>query len=227
MISSGDIHDLAAAYALDVLDDSERAAFEAHLASCETCSAEIESLKDTASALAYAAAGPAPPPALRERVLEAVRDEPASNVVPLRRGIVLPAVATVAVAAGCAAIVLGIWAGSLSDSLDAKRAALRVVADPAASRVALGRAGEVVVTPNGDAALVSNLSAAPKGKTYEIWVIQEGAAPQPAGLFAKGRSGAPIMLARKVPKGAQVGLSLERAGGARKPTVILSVSPTI
>ena len=53
-----------------------------------------------------------------------------------------------------------------------------------------------------------------------------GGTPRPAGLFSQGRSGAPVMLARRVPKGAQVGLSLERAGGAKRPTVIIAVSQT-
>jgi anti-sigma-K factor RskA len=220
------IHDLAAAYALDALDDSERREFEEHLAGCEQCSGELEGLSDAAAALAYVPEGPAPPPALRERLLEQVHGERASNVVPLRRRVALPAAATFAVAAAAAAVILlAVWASSLSSSLDQKRAALKIVADPAARHVELGSGNQVIVAPNGQAALVSSLSHAPQGKTYEIWVIT-GGAPRPAGLFDQGRSGAPVMLARRVPKGAQVGLSLERAGGAKRPSVIIAVSQT-
>jgi hypothetical protein len=156
-----------------------------------------------------------------------VHEERAPNVVPLRRRrFALPAVASFGVVAAAAAIVLAIWATSLSSSLDQKRAALRIVADPAARHMEVGAGNQLVVAPNGAAALVSKLSHAPHGKTYELWVISGGKA-RPAGLFIQGRSGAPVLLARRVSKGAQVGLSLERAGGAKHPTVIIGLSQTI
>jgi anti-sigma factor RsiW len=36
-----DIHALSGAYAVDAVDDIERASFERHLASCPTCRAEV------------------------------------------------------------------------------------------------------------------------------------------------------------------------------------------
>jgi anti-sigma-K factor RskA len=218
------IHELAAAYALDALDEAERREFEEHLAGCERCRAELDGLRDTAAALAYVPEGPAPPPALRERVLQRVHADRASNVVPLRRRLALPAVATVAVVAAAAAIVLAVWASSLSSSLDTKNAALGVLSNHASKRMSLGTASEVVVAPDGRAVVVSGLARAPHGKTYELWVIEGGKA-RPAGLFGQGTRGAPVLLARKVPKGAQVGLSLERARGRTDhPTTIIGVS---
>ena len=161
------IHDLAAAYALDALDDSERREFEAHLADCEQCSDELEGLSDAAAALAYVPEGPAPPAELRARLLEQVHGERASNVVPLRRRVALPAVASFAVVAAAAAIVLAVWASSLSSSLDTKRAAIGILANTAARHVELGASNQLVIAPNGEAALVSSLSHAPPGKTYE------------------------------------------------------------
>jgi anti-sigma-K factor RskA len=219
------IHDLAAAYALDALDDSERREFEQHLAGCNECSEELEGLRDAAAALAYMPLGPVPPSGLRERLLDRVHEERASNVVPLKRRMALPAVASFGIAAAAAAIVLAVWASGLSSSLDQKRAAIGVLANPAAKHVALGAGSQVVVAPNGNAVLVSSLARAPRGKTYELWVIT-GGAPEPAGTFAQGKSSAPVLLARRVPKGAQVGLSLERAGGAARPSVIIAVSQT-
>ena len=220
------IHDLVAAYALDALDDSERREFEEHLAGCEQCSEELGGLKDAAAALAYVPEGPAPPAALRERVLAQIHAERAPNVVPLRRRVALPAVAGFGVVAAAAAIVLALWASGLSNSLDQKRTAIGILADTASKHVALGASNQLVIAPDGEAALVSSLSHAPRGKTYELWVIT-GGTPRPAGLFSQGRSGAPILLAQRVPKGAQVGLSLERAGGAKHPTVIIAVSHTL
>jgi len=221
------IHDQVAAYVLDALDDSERREFEEHLATCEQCAGEVESLKDAATALAYVPEGPAPPPALRERVLQRVHEEAPSNVVPLRRRVALPAVATIAVVAAAAAIVLAVWGSGLSSSLDTKNAALGVLSNHDSKRVALGTSSEVVVAPNGQAVLVSRLSPAPAGKTYELWVI-DGHNVRPAGLFSQGTHGTPVLLVRRVPKGSQVGLSLERSGGRTDhPTTIIGVSQAL
>jgi anti-sigma factor RsiW len=77
------VHDLTPAYALDALDERERAEYEAHLATCESCRAELASLQESASSLAYSVPAPAPRPQLRERILEQARSE-RSNVVALR-----------------------------------------------------------------------------------------------------------------------------------------------
>jgi anti-sigma-K factor RskA len=61
-------HD-AAAYGLGVLEPAERAAFEAHLASCAECAAEVRQLRLSAVALAHAAPQVSPPPSLRARIL--------------------------------------------------------------------------------------------------------------------------------------------------------------
>src|SRR5437867_4195728 len=139
------IHELVAAYALDALDDSERREFEEHLAGCEQCSEELGGLKDAAAALAYVPEGPAPPAALRDRVLEQINAERALNVVPLRRRVALPALAGFGVVAAAAAIVLAVWASGLSSSLDQKRTAIGILADTASKHVALGASNQLVI----------------------------------------------------------------------------------
>ena len=222
------IHEQVAAYALDALDDSERREFEEHLASCEQCAEELEGLRAAAAALAYIPEGPAPPPALRDRLLRQVHAEhaPATKVVPLRRRWALPAAATFGAVAAAAAILLGIWATSLSSSLDRQDAIAHVLGDVTAAHVAMGAGNHVVVAQDGQAVLVSGLPRAPQGKTYELWVIEAGQ-PQSAGLFAEGKSASPFLLSRHVPLGAKVGLSIERHGGARRPTHIVDVTPPI
>ncbi|MFE5602654.1 anti-sigma factor domain-containing protein [Streptomyces coelicoflavus] len=66
------LHSLAAPYALDALDGAERVRFERHLERCDRCAAEVRALSEDAVRLAWSTAAPAPP-ALRERVLAAVR----------------------------------------------------------------------------------------------------------------------------------------------------------
>ena len=63
-----DIHALSGAYAIDALDDIERAQFERHLAECAECRAEVESLREAGGMLAEAVSA-TPPPGLRDRVL--------------------------------------------------------------------------------------------------------------------------------------------------------------
>jgi anti-sigma factor RsiW len=85
VIEREDIHELAAAYALDALDGRERDAFEAHLRDCETCTKDVADFRSTAAMLAYADEGPEPATALRDRLLEAARQErPTQSVVVLR-----------------------------------------------------------------------------------------------------------------------------------------------
>jgi anti-sigma-K factor RskA len=68
---SDDIHMLSGAYAVDALDDAERAAFEAHLSGCPDCQSEVASLRETAILLTELEPL-TPPPDLRDRLLEAV-----------------------------------------------------------------------------------------------------------------------------------------------------------
>ncbi len=63
-----DIHALSGAYAVDALDDLERASFEAHLALCPACREEVASLTEAAGLLGLESEV-APPAALRDRVL--------------------------------------------------------------------------------------------------------------------------------------------------------------
>jgi anti-sigma-K factor RskA len=61
-------HALAGPYALDALDQAERARYERHLRRCATCPAEVRDFAAVAASLGVAAAA-TPPPALKGRVL--------------------------------------------------------------------------------------------------------------------------------------------------------------
>lgn len=223
-----DVHELTAAYALDALDADETQAYEAHLAQCEECRAELGQLSESAAALAWAVDAPPPPVALRGRILEAAAAERA-NVVPFptRNPWLLRATASVAAVAACTAVGLGVWAGLLHRTVGTERAArandataVEILADPASRRVPLdGGGGVVAVGPNGDGVLVvRRLPEAPSGKTYEAWVIPAGGKPKPAGLFHGGDATTVVRLERPVPRGSMIAATIERAGGAAAPT---------
>jgi anti-sigma factor RsiW len=66
-----DIHALAGAYALDAINDLERAAFDRHLAGCEACAFEVAELRSAAARLVDTTWSAAPP-RLRDNVLKQV-----------------------------------------------------------------------------------------------------------------------------------------------------------
>ncbi len=68
---SADIHSLVGAFALDAVDDLERAAVDRHLRECDACRIEVAELREAAARLADGAWS-VPPPRLRENVLAAV-----------------------------------------------------------------------------------------------------------------------------------------------------------
>ncbi|MBD3944942.1 anti-sigma factor [Nocardioides ganghwensis] len=66
-----DLHKLTGAYAMDALDELERARFEQHLAQCDDCRAEVAELRETAALLSETVAVP-PPASLRDSVLAGI-----------------------------------------------------------------------------------------------------------------------------------------------------------
>jgi anti-sigma-K factor RskA len=76
----------AVGYALGVLEPEEHAAFEAHLAGCAECTAEVRELRLAADALAASVPQISPPSSLRSRVVGAVTTTPAPpSTVPVVR----------------------------------------------------------------------------------------------------------------------------------------------
>lgn len=199
------MHDLAAGYALDALDTEHEREFEIHLARCPECREQVALLTETANALAYAVPAAPPPAGLRDSILESARSE-RTNVVPMRPRWAYPA-AALAIAASCAAIFLAAWTGLRSP--------------PPRELTALpltGASGSLVRSNSGAATLViSDLRAAPAGKTYEAWVMLNGRS-LPAGLFTARSKTATLVLSRNLPRGAIVAVTLEPAGGTPRPT---------
>jgi anti-sigma-K factor RskA len=194
-----DLHDLTAAYALDALDADEAEAYERHLGQCEECRAQLAELNESAASLAYGAVAPAPPPRLRAAILEEAAAEH-SNVVPfLRRRWVVRGLGVAAAAAACLIVALTLTLGRSNHS---------------GGVVSLGFSRQA----HGNATLmITGLDTAPKGKTYEAWVIPKGKAPRPAGLFPGGRI-TTVHLHDVPQKGAVIAVTLERAGGSPAPT---------
>ncbi len=138
-----------------------------------------------------------------------------------------PTLAALAIASGVVAVALGGWAifaasGSdpTTDGAQLDRALPILTARGAERRALRGSMGRIVlVVAPGDAAVLalSGLGPAPDGREYAIWVVPPGSAtPTAAGTFDGSERIVPV--GRPVPPGARVGVTLEEAGGAARPT---------
>jgi anti-sigma-K factor RskA len=67
-VNGADIHQLAAAYALDAVDERERAEFEAHYPTCAICGPEVVGFRETLSQVA-ASVAVEPPASLKSNVM--------------------------------------------------------------------------------------------------------------------------------------------------------------
>jgi anti-sigma-K factor RskA len=213
--------DLAGAYVLDTLSPEERESFEAHLASCATCRAEVAELRQVVDILPLAAEPAEPPAYLRSRILAAVAaDEPAGprlaavpSVTPERRqrwrarlpAAVLAAVAAVVIAA------LGLRDVQLQQRLNNQQAIVtfhqHVTAAIAQGATVAPILGTTATTAQANAALiqprngkpaylvVQGLPASPAQKVYQLWLLR-GTTPRSAGVFTyRGSDLATLQLA--------------------------------
>lgn len=228
--ASPTVHALSGAYALDGLaEETERGQFEDHLAECDTCVQEVRGLQEAAARLGTAAAVPAPA-GLRERVLADVtrtrQVAPRPDIAPrARAGRLGPRLLALTAAACLAvAVALGVAAERADERADRLQAGQErvgaVLSAPDAraitGRVGSGGQGTVVVSRQRNAVVVlmAGLPAAPSARTYELWLMGDGA-PRPAGTMT--RASGPVVL-DGVGKATQVGLTIEPAAGSRAPT---------
>lgn len=77
-ILTDDLRTTASLYSLGALPNDEALAFEQHLAEgCDVCRAELDSLNAAVSQLPFSAPELQPPPALRDRLMQAIAAPPA------------------------------------------------------------------------------------------------------------------------------------------------------
>jgi anti-sigma-K factor RskA len=229
-----DIHALTGAYAVDAVDDIERASFERHLATCEDCRAEVESLREAAAAMADDVAT-APPPELRAAILDGitrVRPLPPVTVpdtvdeeAPAHRRRWFPALVAAAVLAivGVGAAVTQPWQ---DDSSQTVNVADRVLADPDAQHLVrkIGDAQATIVRSTKEHAAVivtDNMPPAPDGKVYQLWLQDRDKTFVSAGLMPVGKT--TVLLQGDPDDAMAVGLSVEPAGGSTQPTDVVAV----
>lgn len=240
-----DVHSLSGAYALDAVDDLERAAFERHLRECDTCSMEVLELRETVARLSDSVAVE-PPPGLRDSVLQAVARTPQAppGRATTQRNAAASAkrwrrFAAASVAAGV--IAVGIGAGTWTvanrnvdearkDTVAAQALAAqyeRVLSAPDA-RLFKGTARDggtvnVTVARSVDSA-VAGLEGLPdpgEGRVYQLWMIPAGDPATVAIPVGEVPSAAAptAHLVTTVGDATSFGVTIEPKGGSLRPTL--------
>jgi anti-sigma-K factor RskA len=239
------LHDLADAYALDALDDSERERFERHLRGCSACADEVRQYSEVATALAMAVAAE-PPAGLRDRVLAATavtRQLPPEVAEPRRRASLprsswTPRLAMAGAVVGvAAAVTLGVVQVSTQDRLNTVQAENQAIASVLSAPDA--RLTSATATVGGTATVVlsyseqkivftsSGLPALPSSEVYQLWLIGT-ARTRSAGLLSEAGDGktSPV-LASGLQANDTVGVTVEPAGGTSSPTTTPILAMTL
>jgi anti-sigma-K factor RskA len=224
-----EIHALSGAYAVDALDDIERAQFERHLAECAECRAEVASLRSTAAVLAETTTT-SPPAGLRERVLGeigTVRPLPpavGTGAAPRRRFRLAPVAAAAALiaAVGTGVVVAQPWADDSSQTPQVS-AVDRVLQAEDAERYpqSIDGAEATLVRSrslNKAVLVTEDMAPPPDGKVYELWLDHEGVGMVPAGLMDRGGEQR-ILLEGDPATATGAGITVEPAGGSEEPTL--------
>jgi len=224
-----DIHALSGAYAVDAVDDIERASFERHLASCPTCRAEVASLRE-ASALLADAATTTPPPELRDAVLSGItRVRPLPPVTvggPVHRRKWFPALVA-AVVLALVGVGGAVWQPWRDDTSVQVSVTDQVLQDPDAERFTQelpnGATATVVRSAKVDRAVLvtEDMPPPPDGKVYQLWYQSPSRHMTSAGLMPDGADTA--LLEGNANDAVGAGMSLEPAGGSDQPTEVVAL----
>jgi anti-sigma-K factor RskA len=191
-----ELRELSGGYALGILHEPERRAFEAHVSTCASCAAEIRDFTAVASALALDVPQVDPPASLRDRVLRAAtQPAPQAAVVESiaeRRAAAEPRragrerlFALLSAAAAVIALALGGYAVSLQRRIAVLEEQVRVAADRAAQsqqqlvqlRAAADQSTQVrQILAAGDLRRIdlAGTKAAPAATGRAFWSAREG-----------------------------------------------------
>ncbi|MGQ0837520.1 anti-sigma factor [Actinokineospora sp.] len=238
---TADIHALTGAYALNAIPEFERAAFERHLAECESCAQEVRELQDTATRLGEAASEQ-PPAELKAQVLARIAEvrqlpplgddlaELRAEKVARRRS---PWPMRITGVAAAVLLVVSVSLGFLLvenrknlDSVQAQSVAMAGLLSANDAKFVSGSTtsglnGTVVLSRDrGQVMLLAGgVPTAPDGKTYQVWLMGDGD-PRSIGLMDPDQEGRASLLnaSSGIGGATQIGVTVEPNGGSPLPT---------
>lgn len=196
--------DMAAAYVLDALSPEELEEFEAHLAACDQCQAEVTALRQVVDVLPLAVESVEPPASLRARILEAAKSDPGEvprlGILPVGKEAPAPRtgrrnhVPTALLATAAAVVIagLGIRDIELQNTQNQQQSLQGQVQAALASGATVNRVGGTAANPQASASLIQaphhaylvvrGLHPSPASKVYQVWYVH-GTVVQSAGVF--------------------------------------------
>jgi anti-sigma-K factor RskA len=238
-MTSPEMHTLAGAFAVDAVDELERARFQRHLEECESCALEVRELRATAARLG-AAVAEEPPPDLKARVLAEIKvtrqlpPNPAPEVLERRKsGARVPrwALTLVAAAAVVGLALAGVFGGialhtqgqlTAAQGQTAQQQEVTELLGAPDARTAhgestVGGGGTVVVSKqlNKVVFVPSQLPARSAGTVYEAWLIGSNGPPRSFGLLNGGANDSSVAVAGGIDGANGVALSVEQSGGSK------------
>ncbi|HEX6894278.1 MAG TPA: anti-sigma factor [Bryobacteraceae bacterium] len=241
-----DLTDHYEMYAMGIAEEPEQSEIRAHLGrECDVCQAGIKRAVQLTALIGASVPLVQPPRKLRRRILQSIGVERRSPWV-----WIWAVAATVAI---LAALYAGNqWQRETTTTANLRRQlrqqgienarlnqALAILSGPDTAEAAFGNAqprpprGRVFVNPRRGVLLIaSNLPPAPRGKTYEMWMIPRSGNPIPAGLFQSQEDGNAINIRPgtvDVAETSAVAVTVENEEGAQQPTsqpfIVAALSP--
>ena len=226
--------DLKDAYVLGALPEEERLSFEDYLAAHPERQAEIDELGALAGLLAFSPQEQEPSPELRSRVMEVVEAEAEPRRVRRRSALAKVGdylgVRTLALGAA-ALLVIGLLSwnvllqdqvqdlqGQVEDARNQRQVQQSRTIELQGSWAEQGANAEVAFIRKNRVILVArNMPSVPEDQTCQIWVISDDV-PKPSGLFQPDRNITAAPITNSITKADVIAVTVEPAGGSKKPT---------
>lgn len=227
------------AYALGALDAEESRALEAHLQTCPSCQAELESYRKVGENLLMAAPPQDPPAALRRQLQarlpsaqKARRPRPGWSLGQLNLGQLGLATAAILL------LVLNLFSflqirslqlqqERLARQLETSQTALAMLTYPDSETLPLegpGIVGTLLLDRDRNVALLTawNLPDLQADQTYQVWLIDPQGGRTSGGIFEPESelpfTSATIISADSLANYVGIGVTVEPAGGSPQPT---------
>jgi anti-sigma-K factor RskA len=210
------------AYVLGALPELENEVLERHLATCESCRAEVEELRPLTAAMARSVPQVEAPPSLKATLMEIVSSEAVAHPEPPRErrsfwswftGLQPRMAAAMAVGVLALGVVVGVAVDQIAGSGSGDTMTIAAKIDR--QRMPTGDASLAVDGDTGKLEL-TNAPQPPAGRVYQLW-YQHRKTIERGGTFRPQSDGS---YTAEVPVGNTdaVMVTIERAGGVPAPT---------
>jgi anti-sigma-K factor RskA len=226
--------DLKDAYVLDALPEEERRSFEDYLSAHPERQAEIDDLTAVAGLLAFSPHEQEPSPELRRRVMDVVEAEAEPRRVRRRTALerLGDYLSVRSLALGAAALlVIGLLSwnvllqgqvqdlqGQVDNAQDQRQVQQSRTIELEGAWADRGASAEVASIRKNQFILVAkNMPSVPDDRTYQIWVINNDV-PKPSGLFQPDGNMTATPITNSITKADVIAVTVEPAGGSKKPT---------